>query len=94
MIAARANELIRGNIEASGGGVREGRAVVGDYDLLGTYVDDLPQVLDLDDDPRRWDPHRCRPRWVASVAYRGEIADRNRLDLPAVNPLSTRRGAS
>ncbi|MEO5662123.1 MAG: phosphoglucomutase, alpha-D-glucose phosphate-specific, partial [Nocardioides sp.] len=48
VIAARANELIRGNIE----GVRrvafaKARATVGSYDFMGSYVDDLPSVVDL-----------------------------------------------
>src|SRR6476659_4402165 len=48
VIAARANELIRGGL----GDVRRvsftrARAAASSYDFLGTYVDDLPNVVDL-----------------------------------------------
>ena len=88
VIAARANELIRGNIE----GVRRvafarARAAVGDYDFLGTYVDDLPSVLDLDAIREAGVRIGADPLGGASVGYWGEIADRHRLDLTVVNPL-------
>ena len=88
VIAARANELIRGNIE----GVRrvsfaKARAAVGSYDFLGTYVDDLPSVLDLDAIRDAGVRIGADPLGGASVAYWGEIADRHRLDLSVVNPL-------
>ena len=88
VIAARANELIRGNIE----GVRrvtfaKARAAVGSYDFLGTYVDDLPQVLDLDAIRDAGVRIGADPLGGASVAYWGEIAERHRLDLSVVNPL-------
>ncbi len=89
VVAARANELIRGNLE----GVRRisfarARAAANGYDFLGTYIDDLPQVLDLD--PIRDAGIRigADPLGGASVAYWGEIADRHRLDLTVVNPLA------
>ena len=88
VIAARANELIRGNIE----GVRrvafaKARAAVGSYDFLGTYVDDLPNVLDLDVVRDAGVRIGADPLGGASVAYWGEIAERHRLDLTVVNPL-------
>ncbi|HEV2798470.1 MAG TPA: phosphoglucomutase, partial [Nocardioides sp.] len=88
VIAARANELIRGNIE----GVRrvtfaKARAAAGSYDFMGTYVDDLPQVLDLDAVREAGFRIGADPLGGASVAYWGEIADRHRLDLSVVNPL-------
>lgn len=88
VIAARANELIRGNIS----GVRrvsfaKARAAVGSYDFLGTYVDDLPSVLDLDAIREAGVRIGADPLGGASVAYWGEIAERHRLDLSVVNPL-------
>src|SRR3954470_1187350 len=49
VIADRANELIKAGLD----GVRRtpftrARAAAGSYDFLGTYVDDLPSVVDLD----------------------------------------------
>ena len=88
VIAARANELIRGNIA----GVKrvsfaKARAAVGSYDFLGTYVDDLPTVLDLDVVRDAGVRIGADPLGGASVAYWGEIAERHRLDLSVVNPL-------
>jgi phosphoglucomutase len=88
VIAARANELIRGNIA----GVRrvsfaKARAEVGSYDFLGTYVDDLPSVLDLDAIRDAGVRIGADPLGGASVEYWGEIAERHGLDLTVVNPL-------
>ena len=88
VIAARANELIRGNIE----GVRrvafaKARAAVGSYDFLGTYVDDLPNVLDLDVVRDAGVRIGADPLGGASVDYWAAIAERHRLDLTVVNPL-------
>jgi phosphoglucomutase len=88
VIAARANELIRGNIE----GVRriaftKARAAVSEYDFLGTYVDDLPHVLDLDRVRGAGVRIGADPLGGASVAYWAEIAERHRLDLSVVNGL-------
>ncbi len=88
VIAARANTLIHAGLD----GVRRvplarARAAAGTYDFLGTYVDDLPSVLDLD----RIRSEKVRigadPLGGASVAYWGEIAERHGLDLTVVNPL-------
>ncbi|HEX2316477.1 MAG TPA: phosphoglucomutase (alpha-D-glucose-1,6-bisphosphate-dependent) [Thermomonospora sp.] len=58
----------------------------GRYDFLGTYVDDLPSVLDLDAIRAAGVRIGADPLGGASVAYWGEIADRHRLDLTVVNP--------
>ncbi len=87
VIAKRANELIREGL----GGVRrlafeQARRAVAAYDFLGTYVDDLPAVLDI---PRIRDAGvriGADPLGGASVAYWAEIAERHRLDLTVVNP--------
>ncbi len=88
VIAARANELIRGGLD----GVRRvpfarARAAATAYDFLGTYVDDLPTVVDLEAIRRAGVRIGADPLGGASVAYWGEIADRHGLDLTVVNPL-------
>jgi phosphoglucomutase len=88
VIAARANDLIRGGL----GEVRRvpfarARAAASSYDFLGTYVDDLPNVLDLAAIRDAGVRIGADPLGGASVAYWGEIADRHGLDLTVVNPL-------
>ena len=88
VIAARANELIAAGLD----GVRRipftrARAGASGYDFLGTYVDDLPQVLDLEAVREAGVRIGADPLGGASVAYWGEIADRHGLDLTVVNPL-------
>ncbi|HET6560952.1 MAG TPA: phosphoglucomutase (alpha-D-glucose-1,6-bisphosphate-dependent) [Marmoricola sp.] len=63
------------------------RAAASAYDFLGSYVDDLPQVLDLDAVRDAGVRIGADPLGGASVAYWGEIAERHRLDLTVVNPL-------
>jgi phosphoglucomutase len=58
------------------------------YDFLGTYVDDLPHVVDLDAVREAGVRIGADPLGGASVAYWGEIAERHRLDLTVVNPLA------
>ncbi len=57
------------------------------YDFLGTYVDDLPNVVDLARVKEAGIRIGADPLGGASVAYWGEIADRHGLDLTVVNPL-------
>ena len=88
VIAARANELIRGGLA----GVRRvpfarARAAAGSYDFLGTYVDDLPSVLDLDAVRAAGVRIGADPLGGASVDYWGAIGERHKLDLTVVNPL-------
>jgi phosphoglucomutase len=88
VIAARANELIAGGLD----GVRRipfarARAAAASYDFLGTYVDDLPNVLDLDAIREAGVRIGADPLGGASVDYWGEIASRHGLELTVVNPL-------
>ena len=85
-----ANALLRNGLK----GVRRvplSRARAADttstYDFLGSYVDDLPSVLDLDAVRDAGVRIGADPLGGASVDYWGEIADRHRLDLTVVNPL-------
>ena len=87
-IADRANALIEARLE----GVRRtpfGRARAGAtaYDFMGTYVDDLPNVVDLQRIRDVGVRIGADPLGGASVHYWAEIADRHGLDLTVVNPL-------
>jgi phosphoglucomutase len=88
VIAARANELIKTGLD----GVRrtpfaKARAAAGSYDFMGTYVDDLPSVVDLEAIRGAGIRIGADPLGGASVDYWAAIADRHRLDLTVVNPL-------
>jgi phosphoglucomutase len=88
VIADRANAYLRAGLD----GVRRvpftrARAASGSYDFLGTYVDDLPSVVDLDRVREAGVRIGAAPLGGASVDYWAEIADRHRLDLTVVNPL-------
>jgi phosphoglucomutase len=88
VIAARANALIAGGLtEVRRMPFGRARAHAQPYDFLGTYVDDLPQVLDLQRIKEAGVRIGADPLGGASVAYWGEIADRHGLDLTVVNPL-------
>ncbi|TXK40357.1 phosphoglucomutase (alpha-D-glucose-1,6-bisphosphate-dependent) [Nonomuraea sp. C10] len=87
-IQDRANRLLAQDLT----GVRRvpyARALeaAGRYDFLGSYVDDLPSVVDLDAIRAAGVRIGADPLGGASVAYWGEIAERHRLDLTVVNPL-------
>ncbi|MFI6323076.1 phosphoglucomutase (alpha-D-glucose-1,6-bisphosphate-dependent) [Nonomuraea sp. NPDC050556] len=85
-IQDRANELIAGGLRE----VRRvpyARAAFERYDFLGNYVDDLPNVVDLDAIRSAGVRIGADPLGGASVAYWGEIAERHNLDLTVVNPL-------
>jgi phosphoglucomutase len=88
VIAGRANELIAAGLD----GVRRipfarARAAASSYDFLGTYVDDLPQVVDIDAIRDAGVRIGADPLGGASVDYWAAIADRHRIDLTVVNPL-------
>jgi phosphoglucomutase len=87
-IAGRANDLLRAGLS----GVRripveQARAAAEGYDFMGTYVDDLPNVVDLEAIRRAGVRIGADPLGGASVAYWGAIAERHGLDLTVVNPL-------
>ncbi|MGN6637098.1 MAG: phosphoglucomutase (alpha-D-glucose-1,6-bisphosphate-dependent) [Oryzihumus sp.] len=88
VIADRANALIEAGLDS----VRRipftrARAAAQAYDFLGTYVDDLPDVVDLQRVRDAGVRIGADPLGGASVAYWGEIAERHGLDLTVVNPL-------
>jgi phosphoglucomutase len=90
-IQDRANQIIAG-------GLKEVRRVpyqqalaapgTGRHDFLGSYVADLPSVLDLDAIRAAGVRIGADPLGGASVAYWGRIAEQHRLDLTVVNPLT------
>ncbi|GAB4081128.1 alpha-D-glucose phosphate-specific phosphoglucomutase [Modestobacter muralis] len=87
-IARRANELLATGLE----GVKRvpfarARAAAQAYDFMGTYVDDLPNVLDLAAIKSAGVRIGADPLGGASVDYWGAIAERHGLDLTVVNPL-------
>ncbi|MGY1602037.1 phosphoglucomutase (alpha-D-glucose-1,6-bisphosphate-dependent) [Geodermatophilus sp. SYSU D00815] len=87
-IADRANEILRGGLkEVRRIPFARARAAAGAHDFLGDYVDDLPQVLDLDAVREAGVRIGADPLGGASVDYWGAIAERHRLDLTVVNPL-------
>ena len=89
-IADRANALLRAGL-ADVRRVGLAQALAADttsgYDYLGTYIDDLPTVLDLDAIRGAGLRIGADPLGGASVDYWGAIAERHRLDLTVVNPL-------
>ena len=88
VIAARANELIRGGLsDVKRVPFERARAAAGSYDFLGAYVDDLPAVVDLAAIKEAGVRIGADPLGGASVHYWGEIADRHGLELTVVNPL-------
>ncbi|MGW2711485.1 phosphoglucomutase (alpha-D-glucose-1,6-bisphosphate-dependent) [Streptomyces sp. NPDC004457] len=88
-IQDRANQIITGGLKD----VRRlpyARALAADttqrYDFLGTYVTDLPSVLDLDAVRASGVRIGADPLGGASVAYWGRIAEQHGIDLTVVNP--------
>ena len=88
-IAKRANDYLARGLEGvqrtSVSGVLDERAQKQDY--LGNYVDDLPNVVDIDAIRSHGLRIGADPMGGASVDYWGEIATRHNLDLTVVNPL-------
>jgi phosphoglucomutase len=87
-VADAANAYLEGSLS----GVRRvpfarARAAASPYDFLGSYVDDLPNVVDLARVKEAGVRIGADPLGGASVAYWGEIADRHGIDLTVVNPL-------
>ncbi|WP_295223956.1 phosphoglucomutase (alpha-D-glucose-1,6-bisphosphate-dependent) [uncultured Brevundimonas sp.] len=85
-IAARANQLIEGGLtEVRRVPFAQAHAAAGRFDYLSAYIDDLPNVLDLDAIRNAGVRVGADPLGGAAVAYWGEIAERHRLDLTVVN---------
>jgi phosphoglucomutase len=65
----------------------QARAAASPYDFLGTYVDDLPNVVDIDAIRSAGVRIGADPLGGASVDYWGAIAERHGIDLTVVNPV-------
>ncbi|MGW5238882.1 phosphoglucomutase (alpha-D-glucose-1,6-bisphosphate-dependent) [Monashia sp. NPDC004114] len=87
VIAARANDLIRAGLkQVKRIGFDQARAGAAAYDFLGTYVDDLPNAIDVTRIREAGVRIGADPLGGASVAYWAEIGERHGLDLTVVNP--------
>ncbi|GAA5024147.1 phosphoglucomutase (alpha-D-glucose-1,6-bisphosphate-dependent) [Terrabacter aeriphilus] len=87
VIARRANDLIRGGLrDVRRMPFEQARGEAGSYDFMGTYVDDLPHVVDLARIREAGVRIGADPLGGASVQYWGEIGERHGLDLTVVNP--------
>ncbi|MBF0660584.1 MULTISPECIES: phosphoglucomutase (alpha-D-glucose-1,6-bisphosphate-dependent) [unclassified Rhodococcus (in: high G+C Gram-positive bacteria)] len=87
-IAARANELLAAGLAGvKRVSVASALGGAGRYDFLATYIDDLPNVVDLGAIRAAGLRIGADPMGGASVDYWGEIAERHDLDLTVVNPL-------
>ncbi len=88
VIAARANELIRGGLaEVRRIPFARARAAASSYDFLGEYVGDLPSVVDIEAIRQAGVRIGADPLGGASVDYWGAIGERHGLELTVVNPL-------
>jgi phosphoglucomutase len=87
-IAARANDLIAGGLaDVRRMPFSRARAHAQPYDFMGSYVDDLTEVVDLARIKDAGVRIGADPLGGASVEYWGAIAERHGLDLTVVNPL-------
>ncbi len=82
LIAARLSDVQRVPLARALGAETTSR-----YDFLGSYVDDLPSVLDMAAVREAKVRIGADPLGGAAVDYWGEIAQRHGLDLTVVNPL-------
>ncbi|MDE9364176.1 phosphoglucomutase (alpha-D-glucose-1,6-bisphosphate-dependent) [Luteipulveratus sp. YIM 133132] len=87
VIAAAANAHLRAGLkDVKRMPYARARGAAQAYDFLGTYVDDLPNVVDVQRIRDAGVRIGADPLGGASVAYWGEIAERHGLDLTVVNP--------
>ena len=88
VIAAAANDYIRAGLT----GVKRvpfarARGAATAYDFVGTYVEDLPHVVDIDAIRAAGVRIGADPLGGASVGFWGAIAERLGIDLTVINPL-------
>ena len=88
VIAARTNEIVRDGLgDVKRVAFAEARSAANAYDYMGTYVDDLPAVVDIDAIRDAGVRIGADPLGGAAVDYWGAIAERHGLDPTVVNPL-------
>ncbi|MCD0449540.1 phosphoglucomutase (alpha-D-glucose-1,6-bisphosphate-dependent) [Actinocorallia sp. API 0066] len=87
-IQDRANALIEGGLkDVKRTPFQKAIGTAEEYDYLGTYVADLPSVVDIEAIRRAGVRIGADPLGGASVRYWDAIADTHKLDLTVVNPL-------
>ena len=86
-IAKRANEILRNGEAVKRVSLARALQSAQRHDYLDAYVDDLPNVVDVDVIRKAGVRIGADPLGGASVDYWGAIAERHRLDLTVVNPL-------
>ncbi len=86
MIEQRANQLLAERTGVKRVSGERAEAASERYDFLGTYVEDLPSVVDLEAIRSAEVRIGADPLGGASVDYWAAIADRFRLNLTVVNP--------
>ena len=87
-IAKRANEILRGGGSAvKRTSLARALRTVQRYDYMGSYVDDLPNIVDIAAIREAGVRIGADPLGGASVEYWAEIAQRHKLELTVVNPL-------
>ncbi len=85
-IAQRANAILRDGCRAvKRVPLARALSAAGRHDFLGSYVDDLPNIVDLEAIRAAGVTIGADPMGGASVDYWAEIAERHRLDLQVVN---------
>ncbi|MGB6209232.1 phosphoglucomutase (alpha-D-glucose-1,6-bisphosphate-dependent), partial [Mycobacterium sp.] len=86
-IAKRANEILRNGDMVKRVSLARALRSAQRHDYLDSYVDDLPNVVDVDIIRKAGVRIGADPLGGASVDYWGAIAERHNLDLTVVNPL-------
>jgi phosphoglucomutase len=86
-IAKRANEILRNGETVKRVTLARALQSAQRHDYLDSYVDDLPNVVDVDIIRKAGVRIGADPLGGASVDYWGAIAERHRLGLTVVNPL-------
>jgi phosphoglucomutase len=86
-IAKRANEILRNGEAVKRVPLARAMQTVQRHDYMDAYVDDLPNVVDVDMIRKAGIRIGADPLGGASVDYWAAIAERHNLDLTVVNPL-------
>ncbi|MEB3982002.1 phosphoglucomutase (alpha-D-glucose-1,6-bisphosphate-dependent) [Mycobacterium sp. 663a-19] len=86
-IAKRANEILRGGSGVKRVPLARALRTARRHDYLDSYVDDLPNVVDVDVIRKAGVRIGADPLGGASVDYWAAIAERHGLDLTVVNPV-------
>ena len=86
-IAKRANEILRSGASVKRTPLARALRTTQRHDYMDSYVDDLPNVVDVDVIRKAGVRIGADPLGGASVDYWAAIAERHKLELTVVNPL-------